>query len=339
MGREISLFTGYSEKENRLTNYTLLLIKLLYQESPELYQSFLEKLLPEAKFSALPSFAQQTVKPTSIPDGRIAQTPYTIYFETKTSNWFYDDQLIRHLTELKGESTGAKALIAICPFEDGKQELLNTKYSEAARQVGNDILFRAVSFQELLECFPPVDNKTRLSGIKDEFCDFLRFEGYLWGWPVMFDVVNCSTWPDHFAKSQVYTCPLTGRAYSHARSKFLGLYKNKMVSHVALVQGVVQLSKSAEPQVDWKNDDSISEADLIKSAKERVLSAWGAHTEDLRVFVLSDVFPTQFEKDTRGGMLGSKQYFDLSKLSPVPQNSKDLAGALTGRKWTDLRSE
>jgi len=336
MGREISLFTGYSEKENRLTNYTLLLIRLLYQESPELYQSFLDKLLPEAQFSALPRFAQQTVKKTSIPDGFIAQSPYTIYFETKTSNWFYDDQLVRHLTELQDESKGPKALIAICPFQDGKQDVLNSKYRETAKQLGEDILFRALSFQELFDCFPPVGHETHLSRIKDEFWAFLRLEGYLGGWQEMLDVVNCATWPDHFTKFLVYTCPLTGRSYSHLRSKFLGLCKDKMVSHVALIRGVVQLYKSTEAHVEWRNDDT-SEGDLIKSARERVLSAWGAHTEDLRVFILADVCPTQFEKDTRGGMWGSKQYFDLSKLRPLPQSSKQLAEALIGKRWTELR--
>ena len=336
MGREISLFTGYAEKENRLTNYTLLLVKLLYQESPELYQLFLEKLLPEAQFSALPKFEQQTVKKTSIPDGFISQSPYTIYVEAKTSNWFYDDQLIRHLNELRGEAEGPKALIAVCPFEDGKQETLNTKYREAARQLGDNILFRALSFQELIDSFPPISPESHLSRMKDEFEEFLRMEGYLSGWQEWLDVVNCATYPDHFTQSQIYTCPTTGRAYSHVRCKFLGLYKNKTVSHVALVRGVVQVPRSGEPHVDWVNDGT-PEPELVDMARERVLSAWGEPpTEDLRAFILADVCSTNFEKETRGGMLGSKQYFDLSKLKPIPRDSKELAKGLEGRAWAEL---
>ena len=62
MGKDISLFSGYSQKENRLTNYTLLVIKLLYEESPTLYQEFLDSLLSEQPLPALPHFEQQKQK-------------------------------------------------------------------------------------------------------------------------------------------------------------------------------------------------------------------------------------------------------------------------------------
>jgi hypothetical protein len=35
MARAVSLFSGYSQKENRVTNYTLLVLKMLYEENPK----------------------------------------------------------------------------------------------------------------------------------------------------------------------------------------------------------------------------------------------------------------------------------------------------------------
>jgi hypothetical protein len=35
MTRPISLFSGYSQGENRTTNYCLLLLKMLYEENPK----------------------------------------------------------------------------------------------------------------------------------------------------------------------------------------------------------------------------------------------------------------------------------------------------------------
>ncbi len=36
LAKNISLFSGYSQAENRTTNYCLLILKLLYEENPKL---------------------------------------------------------------------------------------------------------------------------------------------------------------------------------------------------------------------------------------------------------------------------------------------------------------
>ena len=35
MGKTISLFSGYSQKENRTTNYCLLALRMIYEENPK----------------------------------------------------------------------------------------------------------------------------------------------------------------------------------------------------------------------------------------------------------------------------------------------------------------
>jgi hypothetical protein len=35
MGKQVSLFSGYGQKENRTTNYCLLMLKLIYEENPK----------------------------------------------------------------------------------------------------------------------------------------------------------------------------------------------------------------------------------------------------------------------------------------------------------------
>ena len=44
MGKAISLFSGYSQGENRTTNYCLLILKLLYEENPKLLGDVLNSL-------------------------------------------------------------------------------------------------------------------------------------------------------------------------------------------------------------------------------------------------------------------------------------------------------
>jgi hypothetical protein len=336
-GQEISLFPRYSSKENRTTNYTMLLVRLLYEESPSLYQLFLDALLPESGISALPRFEQQKAKKASVPDGYIAQRAYTIYFETKTSNWFYDEQLRSHLRALADERSELRALIALSPFEDGGQAALNERYQQDPKVRAPSLRFRALSFSEFLECVPELSPETQLARIRAEYEAYLAAEGLLSSWQSLLDVVNCATWPEHFTHHRVYTCPTEGASYSHRRSRYLGLYKGKRVSHVAEIRGVVRVPVTGRPAVMWANEDGNSST-LIKDAVERSRQAWGKSylEEDRQVFVLGEPFETNFVKRTKGGMIGSKQYFDLKKLGAVPASAGELAAALRGRPWGDL---
>jgi hypothetical protein len=47
MAREISLFSGYSQKENRTTNYSLLVLKMMYEENPKYLGEVLSALVDE----------------------------------------------------------------------------------------------------------------------------------------------------------------------------------------------------------------------------------------------------------------------------------------------------
>ena len=38
---EVSFFPKYEQKENKVTNYTLLILRQIYNESPSLFQEFI----------------------------------------------------------------------------------------------------------------------------------------------------------------------------------------------------------------------------------------------------------------------------------------------------------
>src|SRR5690349_6908575 len=118
MGRQISLFSGYSQKENRTTNYCLLVLKMLYEENPKFLAEALSTLVgPDLGERIGVKFLQQEKKSASVPDGLIFQPSFTIYVETKNFDWFYDEQLSDHLAALDAEAPGLKVLIALSAFE------------------------------------------------------------------------------------------------------------------------------------------------------------------------------------------------------------------------------
>jgi hypothetical protein len=53
------------------------------------------------------------------------------------------------------------------------------------------------------------------------------------------------------------------------------------------------------------------------------------------VFLLGDLFQTEFVKDSKGGMWVSKQYFDISSLKI--RTAEELANALRGKNWSDIK--
>ena len=119
MGKTISLFSGYSQRENRTTNYCLLVLKLLYEENPRFLGEVLEALLGENISDHVGvQFRQQEKRLNSIPDGLIIQKPIVIYVETKNFDWFYDEQLEKHLEGLQKDAVGLKVLIALGQFEN-----------------------------------------------------------------------------------------------------------------------------------------------------------------------------------------------------------------------------
>lgn len=86
---EVSFFPKYEQKENKVTNYTLLVLRQIYNESPNLFQSFIIDLLADEgrNINIGVNFLQQVgyscERGNSIIDGVIQQLPFQIFIETK----------------------------------------------------------------------------------------------------------------------------------------------------------------------------------------------------------------------------------------------------------------
>jgi hypothetical protein len=152
------------------------------------------------------------------------------------------------------------------------------------------------------------------------------------------DVVNCAQLFNEIEQGEAYLCPAKGGAYKHKPCRFFGLYRNKSVESVAEIEAVVDVSKQAKTggqvraEVLWSNS-SQSDQQLQKTATERALR-FRPHKLPIRVFILANRTPTNFVKDSKGGMFGSKRYFDTSPLKA--KDAGDLAAKLEGKQWSDL---
>jgi hypothetical protein len=330
MSGDITLFSGYAQKENRTTNYCLLVLKMLYEENPKFLGEVLTNLIDEQLADVVGvQFRQQTRKKASVPDGLILQRALTIFIETKNFDWFYDDQLERHLDALAADGGGTKALVALGNFEALAEDRFERVEHICAEKHDGHIFFAAVSFDDFLGALPREKVSKNLADTIEDFEGYLDEMGLLPRWKHRLDVVNCGRTYGEIARESVYLCPAKGGAYNHSRAMFFGAYQGKTVRRLALIEAVVDLG-DGDPTLRWKNVEA-GDAELLARAKEK-RDKLRPGSDPIRVFLLGPLQETDFRKPTKGGMQTSKRYFDIERLRAA--DAADLAVKLRGKTWS-----
>lgn len=110
---KIHYFQRNHEKENVATANTMLLLSRLYQYSSDKFFRFLKSEFFSDAFEPEIVFNLQEKSVESIPDATITQESFKIVVETKMSDWFYTDQLLRHLKSFGDEKY--KVMITLAP--------------------------------------------------------------------------------------------------------------------------------------------------------------------------------------------------------------------------------
>jgi len=334
MSQPISLFSGYSQKENRVTNYVLLMLRMLYEQSPSYLSDVFSELLPDDVSNLIGvSFSQQVKKLSSVPDGVISQKAFSIYIEAKNYDWFYDSQLENHLEALNLEAEGNKILIVLGNFDADIESRFDSIRSKMKEKYGESIHFSAITFENFLKALTSLKLPKSLQDAVTEIEYFFNEQNLLPNWKNMLDVVNCSGSYAEFVNHGVYLCPTRGGAYSHKRCRYFGAYKNKEVNFVSEIRAVVDVEQHGDGFVNWSNAEC-SQEELIAEAS-KVVAGLRPETPSLRVFLLGERHATNFVKDTKGGMQQSKLYFDISTLDV--NSAKDLAKKIENKSWSELR--
>lgn len=341
---EVSFFSKYEEKENRVTNYTLLIFKQIYNESPYLFQEFIVDLISDEceNIKVGVDFLQQKCKKgnrNSVIDGIIKQAPFQIFIETKLYDWFYNDQLEKHIENLLKE-TGQKVFIALANFDGKKDE--HNKFKELKNRYKNekDLIIKNIEFESLVKSFEKIIENIKseiLSTMIKEYEQFLNEMDLLPTWKYRLDVVNCAKSKDGVIENSVYLCPEAKGAYRHARAKYFGIYDNKKVDCIAEIKAVCEAEYNKETnshtiQISWFDDSITTEKEIIEEAEMKSKLCWD---DNVQMFLLTN-FKTNinFHKMTKGGMFGSKKYFNFD--SSV-KDINTLENLIKNKTWEEFR--
>jgi hypothetical protein len=334
MGREISLFSDYHQKENALTNYCGLIMKILYEDNPRKFGELLATLLKtDTNIIVGPTFTQQIKTVKSIPDLAITQKSFSIFFETKLTDWFYEDQINRHIAGLN-QTADDKILFLLSNFENDNLEVQFKKEIEEAKK--HKIILQPLTFEDFVGSLEQVCKSEYLINLLDEFKLYLDRNGLLPKWKYLLDVVSCSGTLAEIEQG-VYICPDTGGAYSHRRAKYFGAYYSKKVADIFEINAIVVIDKNlGDSTIKWKNKNIETEI-LIDQARQK-LQSWQWRIDEnksipLQVFLLDNRQETNFIKDSSGGMMQSKKYF--WDIASDCKNSQELADKLRNKNWRE----
>ena len=146
-------------------------------------------------------------------------------------------------------------------------------------------------------------------------------------------IINCAKSWQEVERERVYICPADQATSNHKPSRYFGLYRSSKVSHVANIEAVVKVLPGEKTEFEWIAGGG-REQDYQQKALASALSLRPNSEVPVKVFILGVLQETDFKKDTRGGMQGSKQYFDVSKLNV--DTAGFLAMKLRGKTWTDF---
>lgn len=343
MANPISLFSGYSQNENRTTNYCLLLLRMLYEANPKFLEEALGAITEGQIGTVGVEFSQQERQSSGIPDGVIRQAPFTVFIETKSFDWFYDSQLERHLQDLNEQRNGQKILLALSAFPDGYEQRFDRIETLCRDKYDGKIAFAALSFEEFVDAVRVDGLPKTVSDYVDELEEYLDQNSLLPDWKYKLDVCNCSRALPDQEDHHVYICPASGGPYKHRRCRYFGAYKNRAAQYIAEIAGIVDFEVGDEPDgvVLWNNrPDLYTNDELIVEAQARKEVARPDTDYSTRVFVLEDLTKTNFIKESGPPMRGSKQYFDMRECFDVRElnanSAEELARALDGKKWKNF---
>jgi len=334
MSRPISFFSNYKAGENRVTNYCGLMLKILYQESPSLFDEVISNLASDTSLLQIgPTFEQQTKSKKSIPDLVINQQGFSIYFETKISDWFYSLQIEKHIDGISEHGNSEKIIFLLGNIETENVEERLKDTIEYGRK--NNVIVQAISFEDFISAFENINMSDGLKMIFLEFQEYLDSSNLFPKWKYLLDIVNCASLLKDVTEDNVYMCPDTGGAYAHRRAKYFGPYKNKKIKEIRLIEAVVSVSiNQSDTNIKWNNSDR-DEEELKNSAVNEIRKKeWRLNENSKKpyqVFLLGKPYETNFYKSAKGGLQGSKKYFrDIAKDC---DNAEELALKLNNKSW------
>lgn len=335
----IHYFQRYHDKENVATANTMLLLSRLYAYSSDKFFRFLKSEYFSDSFNPEIKFTLQEKSIDSIPDATITQESFKIVVETKMSDWFYEEQLIRHLSSFSDEKY--KVMITLAPeLMEGKKKIA---FEQKLREYNDKQIHKVIHINTTFEAMANAISDVlddRDYDMQDVLADYLEYcykDGLIPisdAWKYMRVQLTSQTF-EYNVSSNVY--------YDNAERGFrahdiLGLYKSKSVRAIGKV-----IARITAIETENGMEYNAEYGELTDKRKNIIMNAildgdsrgYNLRTIKHRYFFVEKFYETDFKKITPKAPMGSR-IFDLTQVlgrNELP-NVKEIAELLRKENWT-----
>ena len=324
----INHFQTYSQRENHVTNNTMLMLRHVYRTSPTLLQDVLQALLDEDEVEIGPRFEQQVGASHSIPDAVLSQKPLHIYVEAWHGDGLNDGQLKRHMHSIAENGHPENSAFLISLTCNNADEDAVERWKNQALKHG--ITFAATTYRELLEALDVACSANPdLREILEDYQSFIGGENLLPDQHRKLAAMLCGqSWRENI-RYGAYFEP-AHRNPKWTRAHFLGIYRQKCISHVGRLVAVAVCRKTeGELIVEAEEFGSLS-TNQKERIQEIMLAAEpyfkGFASISHRYYLVDNFAKTDARKTSPGGMMGHR-YFDIAALGKADDLQLDLSSA------------
>lgn len=331
---KIHYFQRYHSKENVATANTMLLLSRFYAYSSDKFFRFLKSEIFSDAFEPEIIFNLQEKSKNSVPDATITQESFKIVVETKMSDWFSTDQLIRHLSSFGEERF--KVLISLAPtkMSEEKKEDFETKLKEHNTFLKYPIIHLNTTFEKIVEGIQGfIDDKDfEIQDVIDDYLSYCYKDKLIAdSWKRMKMQLTSTTF-DFNVRENIYYNNVS-RAY--AEHDYLALYKEKSIRAVGKIIAIITATNS-DSVIKFKTE----RGELNQERKELINKAiedakkYGYVLSNERYFFVDKFYETDFKKVSSGAPMGSR-LFDLTNvlgLDKLP-STQEIANLLKSKTW------
>lgn len=335
---QIHYFQRYHKKEDVATANTMLLLSRLYSYSSDKFFRFLKLEYFPDSFNPEIIFTLQEKSEDSIPDATITQESFKIVVETKMLDWFYEDQLLRHLNSFSDEKY--KVMITLAPelMEEGKKADFEEKLKAYNEKQTHPVIHINTTFEAMSNAISDIldDRDYEMQDVLNDYLNYCYTDGLIPvsdSWKYLRMQLARTTFDFNVSAGVYYDNVARGfRAHD-----FLGLYRDKSVRALGKVIACITAVET-ENGVKYNTEFG----DLTDERKETIAKAMSdgdSHGYDLRrnehrYFFVDKFYEMDFKKVTPRPPMGTR-IFDLTKVlgtEDIPE-TEELARRLTEETW------
>ena len=334
---KIHYFQRYHKGEDVATANTMLLLSRLYAYSSNKFFQFLkEQFFGDIVFEPELSFVLQDKSEESVPDATITQPSFKLVVETKLTDWFYQDQLIRHLSKFKNEEYKVLITLSSELMEQKKKEAVDQAIADYNQVRQTHIIHVNTTFELLAQGVQEVitDRDYEMQDVLDDYLDYCHNDRLIVipdAWKKMRMQLAGTTF-DFNLSENVYYDNIDRGFSSH---DYLSLYKQKSIRAVGKITAIITAVLK-----DGELIYNVERGELTEERREKIDKAiedgkkYEYVLDSTRYFFVDKFYETDFPKITPRAPMGSRM-FDLTEVLQIDKlpKTEEIAGLLKQKSW------